>query len=283
MISAEKPRERNQRQPSPRASVLTRKNRRTSPDFSRTRSYILKKKKRERNSARIPSCTACKTSHPMHTYAHTHRRQHRHADPMRVDELWHTWSSEQRRRILFCFLNNAYPLLRRPKLFSFSYVFHHPVRPPLFTHIYLLSLYYYFFFLSLYGERGGGRCERRKARTLSPPSSACCYTYCRTPEAYIFYYITRPICTAHTMFYTYIYICYTLLLYTYYLPRIYIYTHTNTHYATRRAHTFITHTLYTVYNCYIYVYSYIYMYTHQLHTHIYYIIVLYVSEKERDR
>lgn len=88
---------------------------------------------------------------------------------------------------------------------------------------------------------------------------ACCYTYRRTPSIHII--ITR---VAH-MFFLYIYV-YILLPIT--SAHIYMYIYIYEHIVTR-AHTY-------TYTIFLYVYSYIFT---QLH--IYYIIVLYVSEKER--
>ena len=79
------------------------------------------------------------------------------------------------------------------------------------------------------------------------------------PQAYILLLLALHICSSYIYMYTYYYLL---------LPRIYICIYIYEHIVTR-AHTY-------TYTIFLYVYSYIFT---QLH--IYYIIVLYVSEKER--
>lgn len=122
---------------------------------------------------------------------------------------------------------------------------------------------YIYYFLSFF-PRGLDR-----AISAFPPTR--CYTYRRTAPPSIHIIITYSSHSyAHYMFFLYIYV-YILLSIT---SRIYIYMNTLPH---ARTHT---HTLYIAICVLVYIYMFIYIYTHN-NLHIYYIIVLYVSEKER--
>jgi len=93
------------------------------------------------------------------------------------------------------------------------------------------------------------------------------------PKHTYYYYITRPHMRIYVLL---IYICIHTIIY---YSRAYIYIRTHCH---TRAHIhtplYISLYVYPYIYIYIYIYIHIYIYT-QLH--IYYIIVLYVSEKER--